>query len=284
MREGECFVPLPLAPNGSGSSTSATVAPSPGRPSAAEFTPERLLRPAAIAPSTGWRRLLYRATGGSLNPGISQGEARRNQLLARAKTPIAGCRRIAVISCKGGIGKTTTTLMLGHTFAIYRGDRVAALDANPDAGSLGYRVRRQTTATVADLLKEAEGTARYSDVRSYTSQAPARLEVIAAAADPRVEFVMGWNGYQAALGVLERHYNLILCDTGTGIIDDATQGILNRAGQIVLCASASIDGWRASSLTLRRLGGHGGTAVGLGRGGRGVACDQGTVYKVICTG
>lgn len=137
MREGECFVPLPLAPNGSGSSTSATVAPSPGRPSAAEFTPERLLRPAAIAPSTGWRRLLYRATGGSLNPGISQGEARRNQLLARAKTPIAGCRRIAVISCKGGIGKTTTTLMLGHTFAIYRGDRVVALDANPDAGSSG---------------------------------------------------------------------------------------------------------------------------------------------------
>jgi MinD-like ATPase involved in chromosome partitioning or flagellar assembly len=64
---------------------------------------------------------------------------------------------------------------------------------------------------------------------------------------------MGWNGYQAALGVLERHYNLILSDTGTGIIDDATQGILNRADQIVLCASASIDGWRASSLTLRRL-------------------------------
>ena len=203
MREGECFVPLPLAPNGSGSSTSATVAPSPGRPSAAEFTPERLLRPAAIAPNTGWRRLLYRATGGSLNPGISQGEARRNQLLARAKTPIAGCRRIAVISCKGGIGKTTTTLMLGHTFAIYRGDRVVALDANPDAGSLGYRVRRQTTATVADLLKEAEGTARYSDVRSYTSQAPARLEVIVAAADPRVELLPG--GARCARASLQPH-------------------------------------------------------------------------------
>src|SRR6202049_3615102 len=162
-----------------------------------------MLRPEAIAPNTGWRRLVYRLTGGALNPGISQAEARRNQLLARAKTPIAGCRRIAGISRKGGSGKTTTTLMLGHPFATYRGDRVVALDANPDAGSLGYRVRRQTTATVADLLKEAEGTARYADVRSYTSQAPTRLEVIAAADDPRVEFVMGWHEYQAALGVLE---------------------------------------------------------------------------------
>jgi putative peptide zinc metalloprotease protein len=216
-----------------------------------------LLRPAALRPGTGWRRAIYTLTGGAVNPGLGASEIRRNQLLARAKTPVADCRRIAVISRKGGIGKTTTTLMLGHTFATHRGDRVVALDANPDAGSLGYRVRRQTTATVADLLKEAEGTARYSDVRSYTSQASTRLEVIAAADDPRIEFVMGWKEYQAVLGVLERHFNLILCDTGTGIIDDATQGILHRADQIVLCASASIDGSRASSLTLDWLDAHG---------------------------
>jgi putative peptide zinc metalloprotease protein len=172
------------------------------------------------------------------------------------KNSIADCRRVAVISRKGGIGKTTTTLMLGHTFATHRGDRVIALDANPDAGSLGYRVKRQTTATVADLLEQAKTISRYADVRSYTSQAPTRLEVIAAADDPRMEAVLGWSEYQAALGILERYYNLILCDTGTGIIDDATQGILNRADQIVLCASASIDGSRASSLTLDWLDAH----------------------------
>jgi len=33
--------------------------------------------------------------------------------------------------------------VLGHTFASYRGDRVIALDGNPDAGSLAYRVRRE---------------------------------------------------------------------------------------------------------------------------------------------
>ena len=230
----------------------------PPTSTAAEFTPERLLRPAATPPASGWRRIVYKVSAGALNPGPGASEVRRTELLARAKTPIADCRRVAVISRKGGIGKTTTTLMLGHTFATYRGDRVVALDGNPDAGSLGYRVKRQTTATVADLLQVAQGVGvdRYADVRSFTSQAPTRLEVIAAADDPSMELVLGWSEYQAVLGVLERHFNLILCDTGTGIIDDATQGILNRADQIVLCASASIDGSRASSLTLDWLDAH----------------------------
>jgi len=81
------------------------------------------------------------------------------------KTPVADCRRVAIISRKGGIGKTTTTLMLGHTFATHRGDRVIALDTNPDAGSLGYRVKRQTTATVADLLEKATEIARHADIK-----------------------------------------------------------------------------------------------------------------------
>ncbi|MHB8510237.1 MAG: MinD/ParA family ATP-binding protein [Candidatus Dormibacteria bacterium] len=246
-------IPLTLA---SATETTAPQRADHPRPTGADFTPERLLRPRATAPSDGWRRLVYRASAGTINPGPGEAELRRTQLLARVKTPVADCRRVAIISRKGGIGKTTTTLMLGHTFAVHRGDRVVALDANPDAGSLGYRVKRQTTATVADLLEKANEITRYADVRSYTSQAPTRLEVIAAADDPRMELVLGWSEYQAVLGVLERHYNLILCDTGTGIIDDATQGILNRSDQVVLCASASIDGSRASSFTLDWLEAH----------------------------
>jgi len=41
-----------------------------------------------------------------------------------------------VMSRKGGVGKTTMTLALGSTFASLRGDRVIAVDANPDAGNL----------------------------------------------------------------------------------------------------------------------------------------------------
>jgi len=155
-------------------------------PTATDFTSERLLRPRAEVPRSGLRRLIYRLTGGRVNLGPSQAELAERDMVARAKARVVGCRRIAVMSRKGGVGKTTTTLQLGHTFASHRGDRVIALDGNPDAGSLAYRVRRETTATITDLLRDRDSIARYADIRAYTSQAATRLEVVAANDDPSI--------------------------------------------------------------------------------------------------
>ena len=163
------------------------------------------LRGQAAPPRDGWRRFVYWLTGGRVNFGPSPAEVAERQLIARAKAPVAGCRSIAVISRKGGVGKTTTTLMLGHTFASLRGDRVVALDGNPDAGSLGYRVRRETAATVTNLLADEQEIIRYADIRSYTNQAPTRLEVVASDDDPRITTALGEEDYRRAIALLERH-------------------------------------------------------------------------------
>jgi putative peptide zinc metalloprotease protein len=82
---------------------------------ASAFTGERMLKGRAIAPSRGWRRSVYVASGGLVNPGLSQVEQEERALAARSKAPIAGGRRVVVVARKGGIGKTTTTVCLGHT-------------------------------------------------------------------------------------------------------------------------------------------------------------------------
>ncbi len=69
-------------------------------------------------------------------------EAERQRKLDLIRTPVLSCYRIAVISLKGGVGKTTTTTALGSTLATERQDKILAIDANPDAGTLGRRVRR----------------------------------------------------------------------------------------------------------------------------------------------
>jgi len=112
---------------------------------------------------------------------------------------------VAIVSRKGGIGKTTTTLMLGHTFATHRMDRVVALDANPDAGSLAYRVRRETDATVTQLLRASERIRRYSDMRNFTNQSPTRLEILASDDDPTISVALGEPEYRQVLHVLEHH-------------------------------------------------------------------------------
>jgi putative peptide zinc metalloprotease protein len=233
--------------------------PASGRSTAtaADFTAERYLRGQAAPPRDGWRRFVYWLTGGRINFGPSPAELAERHLIARAKAPVAGCRSIAVISRKGGVGKTTTTLMLGHTFASLRGDRVVALDGNPDAGSLGYRVRRETAATVTNLLADEQEITRYADIRAYTNQAPTRLEVVASDDDPRITTALGEEDYRRAIGLLERHYNLILLDTGTGVLESATKGILQLAEQIVVVMSPSLDSARAASSTLDWLNENG---------------------------
>jgi len=219
-------------------------------PSAADVTSERMLRPQAEAPPSGWRHALFQLTRGLLNPGPSAADRERRELVARVKSPVAGCRRIAVVSRKGGVGKTTTTLMLGHTFASLRGDRVIALDGNPDAGSLAYRVRRETSNTITGLLAHRNTINRYADIRAYTSQAPTRLEVVAADDDPRITQALVEQDFHTAVELLEVHYNLVCLDTGTGVLESAAKGILQLADQIVVVTAPSLDSARTASSTL----------------------------------
>jgi putative peptide zinc metalloprotease protein len=209
-----------------------------------------MIRAASDAPTAGWRRALFILTGGLVVIEPSAAELRRRELVATVKTPISGCRKVAFISRKGGVGKTTTCLLAGHTFALYRGDRIIAVDGNPDAGTLGHRVRRETTANLSSLLADAHRIERYADIRGYTSQAPTRLEVVASDDDPRITQAIGETEFDRAIRLLERHYNLLCLDTGTGVLESATRGILNAADQIVVVAAPSLDGARAASATL----------------------------------
>ncbi|HZB31271.1 MAG TPA: MinD/ParA family protein, partial [Streptosporangiaceae bacterium] len=219
---------------------------------------ENLLRDRRHAPAGGWRRLVYKASIGTIHPGESSAELRRRELVARACTPVAGGHhRVAVMSLKGGVGKTTTTVGLGSTLAALRGDRVIAVDANPDRGTLSDKVRLETRATVRDLVNERDQIQRYADVRAYTSQASSRLEVLASDQDPAVSEAFSEEDYRTVTQVLEHYYSICLTDCGTGLLHSAMAGVLSLADQLVLVSSPSVDGARSASATLDWLQAHG---------------------------
>jgi putative peptide zinc metalloprotease protein len=224
---------------------------------ASAVTDGAILRPIPVVPRRGWRRRLYRLTGGLVNPGVSAAQRAESELLARVRQPLSGSYRVAVVSRKGGVGKTSTTVCLGHVFASLRTDRVVALDANPDAGSLARRVQRQSTETVTSLLAHSQDLDRYADMRAFTSQSPSRLEVVASDDDPCITEALGEQAYRRVIGLLDRHYTLLLCDTGTGILDSAIQGVLAESDQLVVVAPAAVDGAWAAAATLDWLDAHG---------------------------
>jgi MinD-like ATPase involved in chromosome partitioning or flagellar assembly len=222
-----------------------------------EIGREVLFRPARLPPQSGWRRLVHRMSRGSVNPGESTQDISRRQLVDRVNQPIRGDYKIAILSLKGGVGKTTTTVGLGSTFASLRGDHVVAADANPDRGTLAARIPTETEATVRDLLNDVANIHRYSDVRAFTSQAPSRLEVLASERDPHKAEAFSEDDYRRTLSVLERFYNLILTDCGTGLTHSAMRGVLGTADALVLVSSSALDGAQSADATLNWLDAQG---------------------------
>ncbi len=222
-----------------------------------ELSTASLLRQNKRPPSSGWRKILFLASGKLINLGESSKAVHYNNLLAQVNRPMQGCYRIALLSLKGGVGKTTITATLGATFASIRGDRVVAVDANPDRGTLSQKVPLETPATVRHLLRDAEGIDRYSDVRSYTSQGPSRLEVLASESDPAVSEAFSADDYSRTLDVLERFYSLVLTDCGTGLMHSAMSAVLSKADVLIVISSGSVDGARSASATLDWLDAHG---------------------------
>jgi MinD-like ATPase involved in chromosome partitioning or flagellar assembly len=222
-----------------------------------ELSTSHLIRQVKRPPQSGWRRAVYKATGHAVNLGESNADVHRRDLISRINQPLRGCYKIAMLSLKGGVGKTTMTTTLGSTFASLRGDRVVAVDANPDRGTLSQKIPLETTATVRHLLRDAARITRYSDVRAYTSQGPSRLEVLASEQDPAVSEAFSEDDYRRTIDLLEHFYNIVLTDCGTGLMHSAMRGVLDIADSLVIVSSGSVDGARSASATLDWLDAHG---------------------------
>ncbi|MEV8308908.1 SCO5717 family growth-regulating ATPase [Streptomyces flavidovirens] len=226
----------------------------PGTPlgynAAVELSSDRLLRnqPKARKNNSGPSRFKL---------GAKKEEEERQRKLALIRTPVMSCYRIAVISLKGGVGKTTTTMSLGATLASERQDKILAIDANPDAGTLGRRVRRETGATIRDLVQAIPQLNSYMDIRRFTSQAPSGLEIIANDVDPAVSTTFNDQDYRSALEVLGRQYPIILTDSGTGLLYSAMRGVLDLADQLIIISTPSVDGASSASTTLDWLSANG---------------------------
>ncbi len=168
----------------------------------------------------------------------SEGE-RREQDLDRAMVEAPRATRtntIAVVSPKGGVGKTTCTFLIGNLLAEALNLRVVAVDANRDFGTLASLApdSARVDRSLADLLPHLEHIDSVSDVLAYVSQLPSGLHVLAAPEQAEVMAAMTPETYGDLLDLLGRFYEVILLDLGTGIIDPLAQFGIKRADQALL--------------------------------------------------
>ncbi|SFR31739.1 MinD-like ATPase involved in chromosome partitioning or flagellar assembly [Microbacterium azadirachtae] len=227
------------------------------RESADLLTADRLLDTSRLAgpePEGLWSHLLYTISGRRINLGDGKRAQQRKALSARIAAPLPGTARfVPVLSRKGGVGKTTVTALLGMALADAREDRVIAVDANPDRGTLADRIARTNTKTVRDLVRIHDQVTGYHDISAVVSRDATRLDVLASDTDPRVSEAFNDEDYDQVASVAAHYYSLVLTDTGTGIVHAVMGATLDRADTIVIVAGLSVDEARLASETLTWL-------------------------------
>lgn len=213
--------------------------------SAVSDAERRAMRPGAPE-AAAWREAMRSARTGRLQrllrrKRLTDTVVPEQRLDAMVRSPIReGSHSIAVLSPKGGVGKTTLSFLLGSVLARVRRERVLVVDTNPDFGTLADLVPAIVPATISDLLRDLDTISSYEELSSYTTTTETGMQILAAPQDPREMSRLGRDGYRAVSDVLHRHYDMVLYDCGTGFLDEVTQFALRRVDQVVLVSTASL--------------------------------------------
>jgi MinD-like ATPase involved in chromosome partitioning or flagellar assembly len=143
---------------------------------------------------------------------------------------------ISVLSPKGGVGKTTISFVLGNLLASELRLRVIALDANPDFGTLAALAADdlRSSRSLADLLADSRRIESPAELHPYVSRLPSGLHLLGAPAHAEVMAQMTPGLYARLLDLLERFYEVLILDLGTGITDPIAQFAVDRADQSIV--------------------------------------------------
>jgi MinD-like ATPase involved in chromosome partitioning or flagellar assembly len=152
---------------------------------------------------------------------------------------LARCVTIAVVSPKGGVGKTTTAALLGTLFAMIRSDRVVAIDSNPDHGTLGRALTSEHSIFVDDLLEVIDQPAlTVTMLERFLGRGPHGLLVLPAPTDPDRMERLDRPAYDRVIHRLQELAGMLILDCGAGLYDPATRAALEAADQLVMVSDA----------------------------------------------
>jgi MinD-like ATPase involved in chromosome partitioning or flagellar assembly len=185
---------------------------------------------------------------------VSKGEAEEAALEQRIRS-LPGVTRpntVALISPKGGVGKTTSTFLVGNLLATHLKLRVVAVDANPDFGTLACLSPdgRRSERSLADLLDDADRLKTAAELNAYVSRQATGLHLLGAPRDAELTATLGSDRYGELIAFLSCFYEVVLLDLGTGVAGPLAKFAIDRADQAVLVTTPE---WVTSSVVLDAL-------------------------------
>ena len=158
---------------------------------------------------------------------------------AIAEPRLRRCVTIAVMSPKGGVGKTTISALLGMLFAYLRQDHVISVDTNPDYGSLGRSLTPEHSIFVDDLLPLlGDSSLTVTALELHLGRGPHGLMVLPSPTDPERMALLDEAAYVRVIKRLQAIAGVVILDCGTGLQEPAAQAALKTSDQVLLITDA----------------------------------------------
>lgn len=238
--------------SGAGGGDSVTATPPTGWNYVDSIATRELLPTRKVPPARGWRRFIYSATFGLINPGQSPDELRHAELMTNMRTPLRGHYKIGVLG-KGGVGKTTVAASVGSIFARLRQeDRVVAIDADGSFGKLGSRVDPGAPGSYWDLAAD-EHLDTFADLRTQVGNNADGLFVLPGGSATAQRRVLDPEIYREATARLDRHFTISIIDCGATVDSPVTLEVLRDVNALIVVSSPWVDGASAAAQTMEWL-------------------------------
>jgi len=195
------------------------------------------------------RRLFGRGiTEGEPTPGAAD-LAAWSQYLG---TPVPSPRRIGVIALKGGVGKTTLSVLLASTIARHRPDPVLLFDTDTTFGSLALRTGVPLQASVHELAVAGD-PGRFDVLAGALARSADGAWVLPSGRDPEQSAALTEDVYVQAMNAVFRHFAVMVTDCGAGLATPLMRRVVSGCHSLVLATSPSVDGMLAAHNVLRWL-------------------------------
>lgn len=146
---------------------------------------------------------------------------------------------ISVFSCKGGVGKTTTTINLAGIYSLMN-KKVLIIDLDLNSGGIAASLNVDVEKTIYNVVDDMNNH-RFKDILDYVSKYNDKIDVLAAPKDPRNALKVESTYIGLIISACAFKYDVVLIDTSHSLSPITVTALDKSDNTLLLVTNDPVD-------------------------------------------